>query len=47
MPDPAHLILQLIRHVVVNHLKAQIADPLGDIFFTSGEVVVKANHLFT
>ena len=47
MPDPIHLELDRLGHVVADQLKAGMADPLGDVDLAAGEVIIEANHLLT
>ena len=47
MPDPIHLQLDRLGHVMTDQLKARVTDPTGDVAFATREVVVEADHLLT
>ena len=47
MPDAITFELNRIGDVMPDQLKPGMTDPLGDVAFTSREVVIKADHLMT
>jgi hypothetical protein len=47
MPNTIHLKLDGLGNVVADQLKAWVTNPAIDVAFTTGEVIVKANHLIT
>jgi hypothetical protein len=47
MPNAIHLKLDGLCDVVADQLKAWVTNPAIDIAFTTSEVIVEANHLFT
>ena len=46
MPDPIALQTNRIRHIVANEFKTWMSHPLSNVFLTSGEIIIQANHFF-
>ena len=45
MPDAIHFEFDRLGDVVTNQLKAGMSNPLPDIAFATGEIVVKTDHV--
>lgn len=47
MPNAIHLELDWLCDVMADQFKTWMVDPLSNVGFAAGEVVIKANHLLT
>ena len=46
MPDSVNFEPDWISDIVANQFEVWMTDPLADVVFAAGEIVVKADHLF-
>ena len=47
MPNAVTLESNRIRHIVANQFEAWMTHPLSNVLLTTGEIIIKADHLLS